>query len=347
MNIKNISAQLFIATSALLPTISMSQPSSEAKSKIVESEADIVLKQLAAQKAINQQLRQRLDTLERELLSNRKSKDPLIVGLDTTAPAAKEISLSTDTTISAIEEALGEKGLVLLPAGMYRLTPSATWFHNGSGLNLVDSYAVGLSIEAGLPMGMAIAIKQPYAWVDNQYESLKGRGSTSISLSKKLNNETEDMPSFVARIGYTHNNGAPYIANGFKTYSVSLSAVKRADPLVFYGGASYSYRLSEPTTDENGLLTRLKPGGVYGLNMGLSLAATPDVSLDAGLSFSFVDKTKVDTTLIPGSHRTLGYVDLGARIRLTRKLFLSLSTSSGVTDDATDFIFSMALPYRF
>jgi hypothetical protein len=312
---------------------------------IAESEVETLRKQLAAQRAINEQLKQRVDALERQLASGGRSGTPVVVGLDTSAPKPVQ-ELSSDQPISAIEEALGEKGLVLLPTGMYRFTPSLTWVHNGSGFNRQDSAILGMSLEAGLPMGMAIAIRQPYIWDDDEFGNANGSGNTSISLAKKLNNETESMPSFVARLGYTFDNGDSDVTSGFKAYSASLSAVKRVDPLVFYGSASYAYRPSETRT-VSGVPTTVKLGETYGLNMGVSLAATPDVSLDAGLSFAFTDKVKLDGTAVSGTRSTEGYVDLGAGIRLTRNLFLSLSASAGVTDDAADFIFSVALPYRF
>lgn len=311
-----------------------------------ETEAETLRKQLAAQQAINQQLKQRVDALERELAANRKSDGPLIVGLDASAPVAREIPQSTDAPISAIEEALGEKGLVLLPPGMYRFTPSLSWGHAGRGSDRQDSYSFGLSLEAGLPMGMAIALKQPYNWIDTEFGNENGRGNSSVSIAKKINNETDSMPSFVARLGYTHDNGDAALFSGFKAYSAGISAVKRADPLVFYGSASYAYRPSE-TRIVSGLPTKVSLGETYGVNFGVSLAATPTVSLDAGVSFAFTDRVRLDGIEIPGSRATEGYIDLGTGVRLTKNLFLSLTASAGVTDDAADFIFSVALPYRF
>jgi hypothetical protein len=321
-------------------------PSHAQQAPSTDEAIETLKRQLAAQQAINQQLKQRVDALERELSANRKSGAPLIIGLDTSASAAREIPQSSDTPISAIEEALGEKGLVLLPPGMYRLTPSVSWERSGGGFNRQDFYSFGLSVEAGLPMGMAIALRQPYVWADNEFESLNGRSNTSVSIAKKLNNETESMPSFVARLGYAHDNGDPVISSGFKTYSAGISAVKKADPLVFYGGVSYAHRPSE-TRSVSGSPTTVKLGETYVLNMGVSLAATPEISLDAGLSLAFSGKTKLDGESIPGSRATAGYIDLGTGIRLSRNLFLSISAAAGVTDDAADFIFSVALPYRF
>ena len=347
MTTQKISAWLMTASLISVTGTAVAQVTPAPSATTTETEAETLRKQLAAQQAINQQLKQRVEALEREIAANRKSEGPLIVGLDASAPPAREIPQSSDAPISAIEEALGEKGLVLLPTGMYRLTPSVSWAHGGRGINRVDSYAMGLSIEAGLPMGMSVALRQSYAWIDTEFESRSGRGNTSVSLAKKLNNETDSMPSFVARLGYAHDNGDTDITDGFKAYSAGISAVKRADPLVFYGGASYVYRPSEFRVSQNDTSIRVELGETYGLNMGVSLAATPDVSLDAGLSFAFTKNVKVDGAPIAGTRSTAGYIDLGTGIRLTRNLFLSLSAAAGVTDDAADFIFSVSLPYRF
>jgi hypothetical protein len=86
--------------------------------------------QLAAQKAINAQLRARVDALERQLAAGKPGSGPVVLGLD--ANAAKP-PVESDVANTAIEEALVSKGLVLLPTGTFRFTPGATWSHDGSG----------------------------------------------------------------------------------------------------------------------------------------------------------------------------------------------------------------------
>ena len=318
------------------------------------NDPETLRKQLAAQRAINEQLKQRVDALERKLAAGGRTDAPVVVGLDASAPKPRR-DMEADLAGSAIEETLGAKGLVLLAPGTFRFTPSLSWVHSGSGANRRDSYVLGTGLEAGLPMGFAVAIQQPYIWRDTSNGSNNGAGDFGISLAKKLNNETDTMPSFVARLGYVSDTGADAfgpvpIGSGFNAYSLSLSAVKRADPLVFFGGASYSHAFDKNATitfkDGSTLSGNIAPGDAYSVNAGVSLAATPSVSVDLGLSLAFLEKTRFENSASAAS-RTVGYLNLGTGILLSRNLLLSLNVGAGVTDDSADLILSVSLPYRF
>lgn len=316
-------------------------------------------RQIAAQQAINQQLRQRLETLERALSANRNSDVPLIVGLDISTPPPKDLSADAKP-ITAIEEALGNKGLVLLPTGFYRVTPSMSWAHSGSGSNSSASYSLGTLFEAGLPMGMAVALRQPYVWRSFSYGSNSGSGDISISLAKKLANETATTPAIVAKLGYTHDNGKdpftlPSIGGGFRAVDLGISGVKRFDPIVIYANAFYSRAsgtfASLQYKNQSPYFTgTIKPSESYGLGFGVSLAATPEVSLDAGLSLSFAGKARFIDTLgntSYGTQSTVGYLNLGTNFLISRNLSLSISAAAGVTKDANDIALTIAFPYRF
>lgn len=332
------------------------------------TEADLLRRQLAAQIAINDQLRNRMAILEEQLadLRNNNSADGgrtasnTVVSLD---PEAQPPSRETAEIIanSAIEQALVSKGLVILPFGLFRLTPNFTWTHDGSGDTESDSYQTSANLETGLPWGMSAAVHLPYIWRDSSaLGTNNGLGDISFTLAKKLNNETETLPSFVTRINYTHDSGddpytTPGIGSGFRSLGLSLSMVKRVEPLVLYGDASFSHEIPDSMTlrDNDGNISfsgRIEPGDTFRLGLGVSLAATPDISLDAAVSYSFVEKTlyhpdNFDSFDIP--RETIGYINLGADYLLTRNLMLSLSVAAGITDDAPDAVFSVSFPYLF
>jgi opacity protein-like surface antigen len=329
---------------------------SETRSQ-AESASDTIeslRKQLAAQQAINQQLRSRLQRVEQQLAASAQGVTPM-VALDVQAarPAIEFESANT-----AIEQAMISKGLVLLPAGTYHLTPSLTWSHSGSGDQRRDAYARGLGLEAGLPGGMAASLSVPYVQRDYSDGRNSGLGDVSVTLSKELSRETRHQPSWVAHLTYLADNGkdafaAVPVGNGFKTLTASLSAVKRVDPLVLYGTMSYGHGWSKSTTYLDGAeyrMGRITPADTYGLGVGVSLAATPEITLDAGLSFDFRGRGKMaplDGEATRTARSSAGYIHLGAGFLLSKDLFLNLSAASGVTDGATDFILSVELPYHF
>lgn len=325
----------------------------------VAEELETLRSQLAARQAINEQLSRRIEALEKQLAAQSKHDGPLILGLDANLSKPPPDTLKADA-VTAIQEALVSKGLVLVPAGSLRGTPTASWAHDGRGVNRSDSYAAGVTLEAGLPWGMAAAVGVPYIWRDYAGGSNSGIGDPSISVAKKLNNETGTLPSFVARLSYTHDGGKdpftlPAVGSGFRSYGISLSAVKRSDPVVFYGNVSYAHAwpktvvIRAKNSGEVLFEGRIAPGDSYGLGMGVSLAATPEIALDAGLSLVFANSSRLEllgTSFYPG-RSTIGYLNLGTSILLTKNLSLAVSASAGVTQDASDLILAVALPYRF
>jgi len=362
MPMNNTAPRLLLACCAtLVPRLALPQtpynaaahraPGADATTATIAS----LRQQLAAQQAINEQLHTRVKTLEQRLAVGKKGGEPLVMGLD--ADAAKP-PVEAPSASSAIEEALVTKGLVLLPNGSFRLTPSLTWFHDGQGDNQYESLAYGLGLEAGLPWGMAAALYLPYIQRDYPLGRADGTGDLAVSLGKRLTQETASWPSLVARLAYTHDNGsAPFapvpIGDGLRSLTLSLSAVKRSEPVALYGTVSYGYAWSKTATfwDGTGYQTgRLTPADRFGLTLGVTLAATPTISLDAGLSFDFPGGDEVEPLGGDAYHTavaTAGYINLGADFTLGKNLFLNLSAAAGVTDDANDFIFSISLPYRF
>ncbi|WP_296809465.1 hypothetical protein [Thiocapsa sp.] len=359
---KTAPVAVLVGCAALLPTTASSQTTGDVaagqarQATVLETDSvESLQRQLAAQKAINAQLRARVQALEQELASGRQDDGPLILGLDA---SATKPPVEPDSATTAIEEALVGRGLVLLPTGTFRLTPRAALAHSGSGEEAFDSYALSLNLEAGLPWGMATSLQLPYIQRDYPAGRNDGIGDLSLSLSKRLNRETAILPSFVLRLDYRHDNGddafaAVPIGYGFQAVTATLSAVKRVEPLALYGNLSYSHAWPQTTTypsEDAERTIEIEPADLYGIGLGVSLAATPDISLAAELAFDFQDGDRIAPTngdAYRGTSTTIGYIDLGADFVLRKNLFLNLSAAAGVTDDANDFIFSIALPYRF
>ncbi len=313
-------------------------------------EVDLLRRQLAAQKTLNTQLQERVKALEKALARAGSGEAPVVIALDKKAPPPVPPKLKSRGT-TAIEQALVSKGLVLLPPGMIRVTPSMNWSHSGGGQDAQDSYLLGLGVEAGLPFGLAASARVPWVWRDFASGNNEGVGDLNLALSKRLNNQGKHLPSFVARFGYKHDNGdasvtRPPIGTGFRSWEASLSAVKQFDPVVLFGGVSWSSSLDEPGIPGG----RVEPGDARGFDLGLSLAATPEISVDTGVSLAFIEAPRfraITGDSFEGDSLTVGNFNLGTGILLSRRLFLSLNLSAGITEDAGDLGFSLALPYQF
>jgi hypothetical protein len=318
---------------------------------------DELRQQLKAQKALNEQLRKRVEELERRL-----SGAPPAPALQPLEQRPALVEAETTETRTAIEEALVAKGLVLLPPGSFSLAPGFGWTHSGADAihTRSDTYTGSLSVQAGLPLGMMLSAYAPYVHRSTSIGSNSGIGDVSLGLSKKLNNESDRLPAFIASLNYFDDNGDdPFkpvpIGSGFRAANVSLSALKRIEPVALYGGLSYTHAFARNVNADNLLgestfSGRIDPGDAWGYRFGASLAATPEITLDASLSGAFVRGTDVRSDAagsftLPKS--TIALVNLGAGFILSRNLSLLISTSAGATDDSPDFIFSASLPYRF
>jgi hypothetical protein len=360
MKTKNMGMLCALAAAALAPLASMGQtPPAATTATPSTGEVEQLRLQLNAQIAINRQLRDRLENLQRRLAIVQRGDGALEPALDPQA-AKPPVELENSEANSALEQALGAKGLELLPTGSFRVTPALAFSVAGSGANRIDTQSVSVAVDAGLPWGMMASARVPYLRRDADFGSNRGTGDMSVSLSKRFTNESEGTPSLIGRLDYVHDNGrdafeAIPIGGGFRTLGLSLSAVKRVDPLVVYGTVSYAHSKPEDASVQasNGTTIfqgRIAPGNSSGLSGGISLAATPDISLDAGLAFNFFRNTRFSPTLgtaFDTSRHSEGYLTLGTGFVIRKNLFLTLNAAAGVTSEANKFIFSVALPYRF
>lgn len=359
MKTKTIAALCALGAAAMLPRAACAQdPARPPAAPAAASEAEQLRLQLNAQLAINQQLRNRVELLERTLTQENRTQ-AIPPSLDARA-ARPPVELESKDANTAIEQALGAKGLELLPTGSWRITPGLSFAVSGSGATRRDSQTVSLALDAGLPWGMMASARVPYVRHEFDFGSNRGLGDVSVALSKRFVNETDSTPSLIGRLGYTHNNGRdPFggipIGSGFRSVDVSLSAVKRIEPLVLYGTVAYAHAKPETATirafDGTALFQgRVAPGNSTGLSAGISLAATPDISLDAGLAFNFFRDTRFAPTggaAFDSTRHSEGYLTLGTGFLLRKDLFLALNAAAGVTSESAKFIFSVALPYRF
>jgi len=320
---------------------------------------DELRQQLEAQKTLNEQLRRRVTELEQQLSGRTPSEQPALRDLGrapvTSAPETPE-------TTTAIKEALVARGLVLLPSGSYRLIPGFGWTYSASNAlrTRSDGYAGSLGVQAGLPAGMMLSASVPYLYRNTSIGSNRGMGDWSVNLAKQLVDETDRSPSLVASLGYQDNSNKKAfdpvsIGSAFPVVSARLSALKRLDPVAIYGDISHAHPYAKYVNADNLLgeakfSGRIAPGSTAGMSFGASLVATPEITFDAGVTYSFVGGTRVDSTAL-GSYglprARVGFFTLGAGFLVSKNLSLLISAGAGLTEESSDFFLSFALPYRF
>jgi hypothetical protein len=91
------------------------------------------------------------------------------------------------------------------------------------------------------------------------------------------------------------------LGTGFDALQGSLTAVKRIDPLVFFGTYSYAHNFS----DRKGGV-EVDIGDSHEIRFGTILATSPDTSLRAAFDLTFFEKTRFGGRSLSGTDEPAG-----------------------------------------
>lgn len=279
----------------------------------------------------------------------------------------------------ALERSLVLTRGILLPRGQREIEPGLQYdYTRRSGLGIVgtavasrdirrENYVASLGLRAGLPWASQLELTIPYGY--QKIESITGGvGATSddtgigdikLGISKQLLAERGGRPGLIGNVTWQRSTGDSNLAvltnpavgllapstslgAGFDSLQTTLTAVKRMDPLVFLGSLSHSFNRSTTLGGAS-----VDPSDTNSGTFRTILAASPDVSLRAGFSLARTGNTKLNGVPIPGSRQTIGLVELGGSVVLTRRVLLDLTIGAGLTEDSPDLVLGVSLPIRF
>lgn len=303
--------------------------------------------QLEAQIRINELLKQRIRTLEAEAEQASTTTTQQVAVAEEPAPVRTR---DDPEETRALERALVREGIAVLPPGAYEVSTGLSWSHSGSESDNTarDSYNASLDARMGLAGGWMIGAGFPVSQRDTPTGSNSGLGDASLTVWKEFMVQEGSWPTIVGSLRYTNPTGEDFtedpvpLGGGVHRLQARLSATRSIDPIAFYGGVSYSHSFEETFGADD-----IQPGGVIGANAGASLAVTPEISLSAGVDLSFVNETKTNGVEIPNSSATVGTLQFGAGVLVTKDLFLSFFGGVGITEDAPDFTLGFSMPFRF
>ena len=249
----------------------------------------------------------------------------------------------------ALERALVQQGGLVLGAGTYELEPQlayAHWDDRRSGLRHTSEAALGF--RAGVGWDSQVQLRLPYVHVRSDAGSETARGDIGVSFSKQLPSERGARPGVVAQVAWLARTGEDGFdggvptGGGFNVLQAGFTAIKRRDPLVFYGGLSYA---APQARDISGV--KVEPGDTLGVRFGSILAASPETSVTLGLNLGFVQATRLDGERVPDSDTVINMLQIGFSNILTRRVLLTLSGEFRLSGDVPDFRLSASLPVRF
>jgi hypothetical protein len=281
---------------------------------------------------------------------------------------------------NAFENTMIDRGGLLLPAGSYDLEASATYVHSSSENIVVDGFTIfpvlvvgdivserltrdintlNLTFRLGLPWDSQAEIRIPYGHqslrsysADGSERELNdnGLGDIELTFAHQLYRGSGRWPDVVANLRWKSKSGPnPFSADegdifvgaGYSATSASVNVVKVIDPVVYFGGLSYTHNHS--TQQEVG---RFDPGDSWGFNIGMALALNLNNSLSFAYDQQFTKKSTLDDKVIPGSYASTGVFSIGTSFLLNDNWSMDLSLGVGVTEDSPDLLFTTSFPLR-
>lgn len=302
-------------------------------------------------------LRRRIEALE---------KQPLPV-LPAPPPAPQG-----DEGLRALERTLVREGGLVLPPGVLELEPRLQYTYRGAdalrivqldGITQVaqqdlarNELEASLGLRLGLRSATQFELRVPYTWLRenratagtrSDTESVSGAGDVEFGLAKQLLSERRSRPNLLASVNWKtasaeHRLGRLSPGTGFHHVQGALTAVKREDPLVFFGALSYIARLKRSFDGRD-----IDPGDALGFKGGALLAASPETSLRGGFELTGFRRTKLDGSAVPGSDATTAFLEVGLATLLSPKALLDIQLAVGLTADSPDFRLRFAVPIRF
>lgn len=217
-----------------------------------------------------------------------------------------------------------------------------------------------MALRLGLPLASQIEVRVPYNWLrtsralgdgTSAVNDGSGIGDVEVELSHQFFREQGWRPALVGGATWRFATGqdpfrtqVPSVATGSGTeeFRGRLTALKSSDPIVFFATLTYVHDL--PAHESFG---SVQNGDAIGLDLGAVLALNPDTSMTFGLSQEFRRSTRVDGNTLPGTDTNVSSLELGFSRVLSPRLLLDLSLGVGLTHDAPDYVFQVALPFRF
>jgi hypothetical protein len=318
--------------------------------------------ELAAKKAQIAKLERRVRELERRprpeavavLAQPIPSASPVMTGPG--APARPPVPavpgpispVDDEEAERALERTLVREGALVLAPFTYEVTPQLSFAHWDKVQDpfVRNSYSAALAARMGLPWTSQVSVSLPYVYNDLRLGgSDAGLGDAGVLFSKELMRESDYGVNLVGSAGWTsptRNGGAlspmPYVS-GFQG---GVTASKRLDPLVVFGGFSYFSAASHEVAG-----TRVNGSDVIGGRLGGSLAVSPVTSVTMGLNMSYVTDPGPTTLVVEKTDRFLSSVDVGLATIVGPRTLLNITAQFGLTGHTPDFRLITALPIRF
>ncbi len=300
---------------------------------------------------------------------------------DPEPPRAGEYDEEERLAQAALERTLIQKGGLLLPPWTLEVEQSFTYFNSSSDIISIDGFAIfpvlvvgdivservrrdillpAFTTRLGLPGNFQFDVRVPVGYEvertvtadeRERKRSIFALGDVEFGLSRQLMRQRGARPDLLASFRWKTVTGpdpfalastTPAPGTGFRSWQAALTAVKVRDPVVFFGGFSYTNNLAASKP-----VGRINPGNSWGFQLGMALALNLESSINFGWDQQFAGRTSLDGGSVPGSFLSTGTFRVGSSYVLAPGRSVDVGLGIGLTRDVPDFQFSFALPFRW
>jgi hypothetical protein len=282
-----------------------------------------------------------------------------------------------EAALQALSRGLVQRGALVLPKGVVEVAPGFGYSHSiTQGLTLVDNSAGVSTVNSqrlsndgvsaslvgrlGLPWRSQLQVTLPYDWQrqvsalgdgSHQTATSASAGDVEVELSHQLLVERGWRPDVVVAGSWRfpagldpYRGGVAGVTNGGGANEglVRISALKSADPLVFFTNLTYGDSLLVHES-----YGHVHPGEEINWQVGGLLSVSPDTSVSMSLVQDYRDRITVNGAGIAGSDQNAAVLQFGLDQVLTRKILLDVALGVGLTRDAPNYALMVSLPIRF
>lgn len=301
--------------------------------------------------------------------------------LRTESEARRKLKMTEAEEQKEEEEILSAAGreYVLAPAGTLSFDYNFGYSHNSYDEAEWDAYRIKHTADHSLTntisttyavfdnVSVSAAIPFKYKYHDlgpSGSKDVSDLGDISFSMSWQPTKSEQAMPPVIISASVSAPTGrGPYEINpevdlatgsGIYSFSLGVNSNKKIDPVVAFGGLTYSYLLKENGLDyylgSGDVLDKVEPGSGIGLSLGLGYAMSYATTINASFSMSYAFGTKYyysDGSKSETDDAVTASLSLGTGWRFSSKRTISFNVGIGLTNDASDFSFSFRIPFDY
>lgn len=235
-----------------------------------------------------------------------------------------------------------------------------------SNHNLTNTVSARYAVYDNLSLGTSVPFKYKYHELGiSGSKDVTDLGDISLSANWQPFKIGGELPPVILTSSISLPTGrSPYeinpavdLATGSGVYAVSIGCTgnKTIDPVVLFGGLTYSYQLEEDDLSYHGssnnlTLKKVEPSDGIGASMGIGYAmsykATVNASISASYAFGTTYEYENGETRSTGTSLTAS-LNVGTGWRISPERTISVNVGIGLSNDASDFSVGFRIPFDY